>query len=181
MKRKDLEAAADACAVALLGATLVAHGVTVRLVDLEAYGGSTDAASHAFRGETPRTRPMFGPPGHLYVYLSYGVHHCMNVVCGRVGDASAVLVRGVEVLEGEALVQRRRGRVDPGHRLDGPGRVCQGLAVDLALSGTDLFSAASPIRLRSGARRLDERVASGPRIGISKEQDRPWRFWLEAS
>lgn len=178
MTRDELVGPPDEVARRLLGARLVAGDVVVRLVDLEAYGGADDAASHAFRGETARNRSMFGRPGLLYVYLSYGVHSCANIVCAPEGQASAVLVRGVEVLAGEATVTARRPRGPRKGRLDGPGRVCQGLGLDRTLDGVDLLALGSPVLLEPGTPSEGESVVAGPRIGISKEADRPWRFRL---
>ena len=162
----------------LLGAHLVSEDVTVRLIDVEAYGGVDDEASHAYRGETPRTHSMFGRPGLLYVYLSYGIHHCANVVCGAEGSAAAVLLRGAEVLEGEQTVAARRGRPTPGGRIDGPGRLCQALGLDRASDGIDLLSPSAPVRLEAGRISRCDTVVAGPRVGITKAVDRPWRFRL---
>jgi len=167
-------------AVRLLGCRLVAGDVIVRLVEVEAYDGVDDAASHAARGQRTANRSMFGPPGHLYVYLSYGVHECANVVCRPCGEGAAVLLRAAEVLSGLELVEARRGRAVPKGRLDGPGKLCQGLGIDRSLDGADLFDPAGPVRLEGGALRPGELVASGPRVGITKEVARPWRFQLFA-
>ena len=164
----------------LVGALLVVDGGTVdevraRLVEVEAYLGVADAASHAARGPTPRAAIMFGEPGHLYVYLSYGVHHCANVVCSPPGHASAVLLRAAAVEHGEAVVRRRRGPTAGDERLlSGPGNLCRGLALDLADNGADLCGGD---RVRIEARRQTPPVARGMRVGITKAVEMPLRFW----
>ena len=165
---------------ALLGALLVARGVTVRLTEVEAYGGADDPASHAYRGERPRNRTMFGPAGHLYVYVSHGIHVCANVVCGPDGVAKAVLLRGAQVTDGLALAERRRGRSVPGGRLDGPGKLCQALGIRREDDGVDLFDARGAVRLLEGPRAPAERVVRGPRVGLTRAVERPWRFRLVA-
>lgn len=177
--RRVLEGPPEDVAVALLGWRLEANGVVVRLDDVEAYGGADDAASHAFRGERVANRSMFGPAGHLYVYVSHGIHDCANVVCGRPGDASAVLLRGGLVVEGADVAAVRRGRPLPAGRLDGPGRLCQGLGISRLLDGVDLLDPASPVRLARGELAADERVASARRVGLTREVERPWRFFVE--
>jgi DNA-3-methyladenine glycosylase len=182
VRRAELAVGPVAAARRLLGATLVAGEVAVRLVEVEAYDGASDPASHAYRGERPRTATMFGEPGHLYVYLSYGVHNCMNVVCRPAGTASAVLLRGGVVLRGHELVARRRGRTVSDGRLDGPGILCQALGIDRSSDGVDLFDPRGDVRLRDGvARRVGERVVTGPRVGITKAVERPWRLRLVAA
>jgi DNA-3-methyladenine glycosylase len=177
--REELARDPEVVAVALLGCRLAAGGVTVRLVEVEAYGGASDPASHAYRGERPRTRTMFGPPGHLYVYLSYGLHSCMNVVCWPAGRAGAVLLRGGRVVDGLDEAESRRGRPVPGGLLDGPGKFCQALGIDRGADGTDLLDPGSPIRLLPGPpRERSETVVTGPRVGITKAAERPWRFRL---
>jgi DNA-3-methyladenine glycosylase len=145
----------------------------VALTAVEAYMGDDDPASHAFRGRTPRNGAMFEAPGTLYVYRSYGIHWCMNVTCGPEGVAMAVLLRGGVVLEGGATIEHRRGRSD--HLTDGPGKLCQALGVTGDHDGTNVLD--GPVRL--GERVLDGTVVTGPRIGISKAVERPWRFVLK--
>jgi len=160
----------------LLGRTLhtAFDGVVTRVLitEVEAYGGAHDPASHAFRGETPRNGSMFGPPGTLYVYRSYGVHWCANVVTGPTGEPSAVLIRGGEAIAGIDTMARRRGRSD--HLCDGPGKLCQALGVTGVDDGTSLVD--GPVRLLDGEPRVHFRIEESPRIGISAARDRPWRF-----
>lgn len=166
-------------APALLGRRLVSdvggERVVAELVEVEAYAGETDPASHAYRGQTLRNSSMFGPPGTLYVYRSYGVHWCMNVVGGEPGVAGAVLLRGAEIVEGVDSAVRRRGRAD--HLADGPGKLTQALGVTDALDGHDLSRA--PLRLIEPRRTVGS-IVTGPRIGISKATDRPWRFVVDS-
>jgi DNA-3-methyladenine glycosylase len=166
---------------ALLGRLLVRGargGVQVgRIVEVEAYRAADDPASHAFRGPTPRNRVMFGPPGHAYVYFTYGMHHCLNVVTGPEGEASAVLIRALEPVAGLGAMRARRGRVADAALARGPGNTARALGITRALSGEDLtrdrlwISDLPP-------RREGLRLARGPRIGIRVGTERPWRFWL---
>jgi DNA-3-methyladenine glycosylase len=142
-----------------------------RLVEVEAYHGRRDPASHAFRGPTPRTKVMFGRPGHAYVYLSHGVWYCMNVVAHGSGDAGAVLLRGAEPLEG----------FDAGARLSGPGLLGRGFALSTSHTGLDLTGSA--MQLRDGPAVMPREIARGPRIGIAESATsaKPWRFWVRGS
>lgn len=165
----------------LLGALLIADPgggleVRARIVEVEAYLGADDPASHAHRGPTPRASIMFGEPGRLYVYLSYGMHHCANVVCAPVGTASAVLLRAAVVERGEAVVRERRGAatVATDRLLSGPGNLCRGLGILLTDNGADLCGAG---RVRLAAAGGAVPVSAGPRIGISRAADLPLRFW----
>ena len=181
--RALLAGPAPEVAPGLLGCLLrmrVATGaVTVRLVEVEAYDGSDDPGSHAFRGLTPRNSVMFGPPGHAYVYFTYGMHWCMNVVCGPAGRASAVLVRAGEVVDGLSLARERRGgRVPDRDLARGPARLCRALAVDGDLNGVDLLGD-GPLQLLSGLPVPPERVRSGRRVGIAAGAELPWRFWID--
>ena len=160
----------------LLGATLSHGGVTVRLTEVEAYAGADDPGSHAFRGPTRRTAVMFGPPGHLYVYFTYGMHHCANVVCGPEGSASAVLFRAGEVVEGRQLARERRATDRDRDLARGPARLAQALGIDLALLGSDLVT--GPVRLVLEDPSDPQDVLTGPRVGLRGAPDRPWRFWL---
>jgi DNA-3-methyladenine glycosylase len=153
--------------------------VGLRLVEVEAYAGESDAASHAWRGPTPRTRVMYGPPGRSYVYLSYGVHWALNVVCLGVGVASAVLLRAGEVVEGIDLVRHRRRPDTPDIRLaSGPGNLAAALGLDSAWNDLDLSSDHGPLRLRAAAPVPDGDVLTAPRVGISRAVDTPWRYAL---
>jgi DNA-3-methyladenine glycosylase len=159
----------------LLGATLQHGEVAVRLTEVEAYDGANDAGSHAFRGRTPRNEVMFGPPGRLYVYFTYGMHHCCNVVTGSEGVASAVLLRAGEVVAGLAVARERRPGV-PDHQLArGPANLCRTLGIDRAQDGVDL--ATGPVRLAPGER-VTAGIGTGPRVGLRGAPDLPWRFFL---
>ena len=173
-------------APALLGRHLSFGGVTLRLTELEAYAGRLDPGSHAFRGPTPRTEPMFGPPGFTYVYFTYGHHWCVNLVVGDAGSASAVLVRAGEVLEGHELVHTRRGGVRERDWARGPGRLGQALAMSGEHTGRDFCRPAlgDPIDLvvSEGEPMSEGDVAVGPRVGVSGPGGDgtayPWRFWI---
>jgi DNA-3-methyladenine glycosylase len=145
-----------------------------RIVEVEAYGGARDPASHAFRGETPRNRTMFGPAGHAYIYLSYGMHHCMNVVTG---GASAVLIRALEPIAGLDGMARRRGVRAPERLARGPGCVARALGLGRAHDGLDLTR--GPLWIADQRPRREGRpIARSPRIGISRAAARRWRFFL---
>lgn len=156
---------------ALLGWTLLHDGVGGRVVEVEAYA-SDDPASHSYRGETARTRAMFGPPGHLYVYRSYGLHWCANVTCGPVGVGAAVLLRALEPTDGLDVMRRRRGGVADRLLCAGPGRLTQALGLDATHDGADL--ARPPFALVPPAEPVE--LETTPRIGISRATERPWRF-----
>jgi DNA-3-methyladenine glycosylase len=164
----------------LVGALLVADAgtpdeVRARIVEVEAYLGEDDPASHAFRGPTARASIMFGRPGRLYVYLSYGVHHCANVVCRPEGTAAAVLLRAAGAERGEAVVRARRGRAAASARLlSGPGNLCRGLAIGAGDNGADLCAAG---RFHLEAAAAAPPLSNGPRVGISRAADLPLRFW----
>ena len=162
----------------LLGATITVGEVTVGLTEVEAYLGENDPGSHAFRGPTPRTMVMFGAPGHLYTYFTYGMHVCANVVCSPDGVASAVLLRAGEVVEGVELARSRRTTSRSDRDLArGPGRLCVALGITLADGGADL--AASRIRLELPEEPLA--FEQGARTGVSGDGGRasfPWRFWM---
>jgi DNA-3-methyladenine glycosylase len=160
----------------LVGATLLVNHVGGTIVEVEAYDNE-DPASHGYRGRTARNAAMFGPPGHAYVYRSYGVHWCLNLVCEEEGIASAVLVRALEPVRGLAEMRARRGLENPRLLCSGPGRLCQALAVSGQHDGAPLDR--SPFRL---LRRSDEPlVAAVPRIGITRAAERPWRYVVAGS
>ena len=191
---------APVVAVELLNKVLVSrsggHVVRGRITETEAYTAD-DPASHTFNGQTERNAVMFGPAGVLYVYLSYGIHHCANVVTGTEGDGQAVLIRAVEPVEGLDTIRKRRGGRRDAELTDGPGKVGQAFGLDLSTSGSDLIQGnpiqGDPIQSipESNGDRLvwltDDGVAPppepivGPRIGISKAVERPWRFRVPRS
>ncbi len=175
MTAPDLSGCVDRVARRLLGHMLVTDfGTPVALVinEVEAYGGADDPASHAFRGPTTRNASMFGPAGTLYVYRSYGIHWCANVVTGAAGQGQAVLIRGGRVVEGMDKVVERRGRTD--HLADGPGKLTQALGITGDHDGTSVLD--GPVRLVPATSPDPSLVRATPRIGITKEVDRPWRF-----
>jgi DNA-3-methyladenine glycosylase len=199
--RPSVEVAPD-----LLGCVLeheTADGlVAVELTEVEAYAGRSDPASHAYRGKTARNAVMFGPPGHAYVYFTYGMHFCVNVVClGEEGSASAVLLRAGRVIAGEELARVRRTRgttaIAPRDLARGPARLCQALGIDRSQNGADMVSAGSPLRMLSGAGNparsavlapgdgtlilpaTPSRIVTGPRVGVSSAAEIPWRFWYD--
>lgn len=171
-----LAGAPEEAAPRLLGAHLVSHvgdeEVRLRIGEVEAYKGSEDPASHAYRGETVRNTSMFQRPGTLYVYRSYGIHNCANTAVGPEGVGWGVLIRGGEIIEGQAVASRRRGRST--QLADGPGKLCQALGITIDLNGTDLLAGDSVIRLEDGE--PPPVIMATPRIGISKAKDLPWRF-----
>lgn len=151
--------------------------LTARIVEAEAYQ-EDDPASHSFRGRTNRTEVMFGPPGHAYVYFTYGMHHCMNVVTGSTGEGSAVLLRAAEPVEGLEEMARRRGTNDPRALCSGPGRLCQALGIDRAENGLDLVRGRL-LWLLEGAPVAPSTINVGPRVGITSGTERPWRFSVQ--
>jgi DNA-3-methyladenine glycosylase len=163
----------------LLGAVVDRDGVRLRLTEVEAYDGANDPASHAFRGPTARNAVMFGPPGHAYVYFTYGMHFCVNIVCGPPDIASAVLLRAGEVIDGAALAQSRRPKSSARDLARGPARMTQALGIDRSLDGVDVTKTGSPIVVTAGELVAPERIRTGPRIGIAQAVDRPWRFWID--
>ena len=175
----NLTGPVDQVAPSLLGATLRHSEVAVRLTEVEAYDGPTDPASHAHRGRTARNAIMFGPPGHLYVYFSYGMHWAANVICGPEGHAAGVLLRAGEVVDGIEVARTRRGRARDRDLARGPGRLCAALRLSSEHKGCYLLGD-GPVRLEPPAVR-PEMIMSGPRVGVSLEADRPWRFWVAGS
>ena len=198
--RPSVEVAPD-----LLGCVLeheTADGlVAVELTEVEAYAGRSDPASHAYRGKTKRNAVMFGPPGHAYVYFTYGMHFCVNMVClGEQGSASAVLLRAGAIIAGEDLARARRtrspvaegpvsegpvskdrARIAPRDLARGPARLCQALGIDRGLDGADVCVAGAPLRMLSGAGNpaRSAKIATGPRVGVSSAAEIPWRFWYD--
>ena len=171
----DLLAPVAEVATALIGATLLVNGVGGLIVETEAYDRH-DPASHSNRGPTPRNAAMFGPAGHAYVYRSYGMHWCLNLVCGPEPGA-AVLVRALQPLHGLPIMQARRGRLAERLLCAGPGRLCQALEVTSALDGLPLDQPPFHLLPRTGTCT----VVAGPRIGITQGRDTPWRFGLQGS
>jgi DNA-3-methyladenine glycosylase len=160
----------------LIGAALFVDGVGGRIVEVEAYD-QDDPASHGFRGSTPRTASMFGPPGHAYVYRSYGIHWCLNLVCAEAGRAEAALVRALEPTDGLEAMRERRGLEAPRTLCSGPGKLCRALGITRALDGLPLDE--PPFELL--AREADTDLAVGPRIGITRAVEQPWRYGLAGS
>ena len=160
----------------LIGATLLVNGVGGIIVEVEAYH-HTDPAAHSFRGPTPRNRVMFGPPGVAYVYRSYGIHWCVNFVCEKDGSASAVLIRALQPTHGIAAMRRRRRLHEERSLCSGPGKLTEALGITDKHNGLALD--APPIALHSRASRPD--IVAGPRIGITKAAELPWRYGLKGS
>jgi DNA-3-methyladenine glycosylase len=160
----------------LLGRVLYGHGVAARITEVEAYGGVNDPASHAFT-RTPRSEIMFGEPWHLYVYRSYGMHFCANIVTGPTEEASAVLVRAGEIVDGIELARKRRGqKVLDAELARGPGNLAKALGLSLDDLGTNLLTD-DAVRLGPASTDVLD-VSEGPRVGVSKAADVPWRFWV---
>jgi DNA-3-methyladenine glycosylase len=155
----------------LIGVTLLVDGVGGRIVEVEAYDRK-DPASHGYRGRTSRNAVMFGPPGHAYVYRSYGIHWCLNLVCGGEGEAEAALIRALEPTAALDLQRRRRGVEDPRSLCSGPGKLCQALGVTGDQNGLALD--APPFRLEQ--RSAEPEISTGPRIGITRAVELPWRY-----
>ncbi len=170
-----------AAARRLLGAALIGRGVSAMVVEVEAYGGPEggpwpDAASHSYRGPGLRNRVMFGPAGRLYTYRSHGIHVCANVVCATEGVAGAVLLRAAAVESGLDLASGRRGdSARPAALARGPGNLCSALGITMEDNGIDLFAPKSAVRVELGE---THDGVTGPRVGVSKAADRPWRMWL---
>lgn len=178
MKLPDLTQPAWQVAPKLLGAYLVreldGQQLVGKIVETEAYD-QQDAASHSYKGRTPRTDIMFGAAGYLYVYFTYGMHYCCNVVTGKAGEGSAVLIRALEPLEGiEIMKQNRRGRTE---LTNGPAKLCHALKIDHKLNGHSLAS--SPFRLSAGQKIRPEQIIKTTRIGITRDTHRPWRFYIK--
>ena len=176
--RPVLEVALD-----LLG-RLVVHrtkdgDVTARLTEVEAYDGSNDPGSHAFRGRSKRNGTMFGPPGHVYVYFTYGMHHCMNLVCGPPGLPTGILLRAAEITDGAELARKRRSTAKSDRELArGPARLVEALGVTRGDDGADICGD-GPLTVHHGTAAPKELVRTGPRVGLRDAPDFPWRFWID--
>ena len=182
LTREELAVDPVDAAKLLLGCVVEAGDVRVRLVEVEAYRGGDDPASHCYRGRTPRNEVMFGPAGHLYVYFVYGMHFCANVVSLTDGVPGAVLLRAGEVVGGLDVARSRR----PASRSDaelakGPARLTSVLGLERGDNGVDLTDPESPVRLYAGDPVPAERIHAGPRVGVAVAMDVPWRFWIEGS
>lgn len=178
----DLSHHSTEVAPSLLGSVLHGPNGSGRIVETEAYGGAEDDASHAARGITARTEPMFGPAGVLYVYLIYGMHHCANVVTGGDGDGQAVLIRALEPLGDTAQMRRARPKARRDVDLsNGPGKLCQALGIDRRHDGLELLSNTGEVRLelREPADHAD--VVQTTRIGLSVAKETPWRWYLRGN
>jgi DNA-3-methyladenine glycosylase len=174
---------ADQVAPDLLGC-VIAHEtadglVAAALAEVEAYAGEADPASHAFRGRTARNAVMYGPPGYAYVYFTYGMHFCVNLVCQGEGDPSAVLLRAGRVIEGVPLARARRGVPRDLDLARGPARLCEALGIDRAQNGADAAGPASPLRVFAAPRPVPAAsISRGPRVGVSRAAEIRWRFWV---
>ncbi|MFI6270844.1 DNA-3-methyladenine glycosylase [Micromonospora zamorensis] len=165
----------------LLGWEITAGGVRVRLTEVEAYAGTgEDPASHAHRGPTPRTKVMFGPAGYAYTYFVFGVHWCLNIVCAPEGEASAVLLRAGEVVDGVDIARKRRGENVPDRDLArGPARLVVALGVTASANGTSMLDGEGPLLLTPPPRPVPKSaISAGPRVGVAAAHDVPWRFWI---
>ncbi|MET1116397.1 MAG: DNA-3-methyladenine glycosylase [Comamonas sp.] len=174
----DFSAPSHEVALQLIGVTLLIDGVGGRIVETEAYDQS-DPASHTFGGQTARNGAMFGPPGHAYVYRSYGLHWCFNTVCREAGHGAGVLLRALEPTHGIDTMRARRGMEDLKLLCAGPGRLAQALGIDAQMNGQSLTEPPFELLARDAAAEVE--VLTGPRIGISKAVDVPWRFGLKGS
>ncbi|MGA5311444.1 DNA-3-methyladenine glycosylase [Micromonospora taraxaci] len=167
-------------AQSLLGWEITAGGVRIRLTEVEAYAGTgEDPASHAHRGPTPRTAVMFGPAGYAYTYFVFGMHWCLNVVCGAEGEAAAVLLRAGEVVDGVDVARERRGDVADRDLARGPARLVVALGINAAANGTSMIDGSGPLLLTPPKRPLARSaISAGPRVGVAAAHDVPWRFWI---
>lgn len=184
-KREELAVDPLDLARALLGAVIETTGpegtVAARLVEVEAYRGQDDPASHSYRGRTPRNEVMWGPAGHLYVYFVYGMHFCANVVGREDGEAGAVLLRAAEVVSGVELARVRRKAARRDNELaQGPARLTSALRIGPEHNGADLLDPDSPVRLLTGDEIAASDIRTGPRVGVAAATDSPWRFWIDS-
>ncbi|WP_026404205.1 DNA-3-methyladenine glycosylase [Actinomadura rifamycini] len=184
LPRDFFDGPVDEIAPALLGHVLRHRtpdgDVAVRLTEVEAYAGPLDPASHAYRGRTARNEVMFGPPGHAYVYFTYGMHFCMNLVCGPDGTSSAVLLRAGEIIEGEETARARRPRSTVRDLARGPARLCEALGIAREQNGLDICTPGGELTVHHGDPPDPGRVRRGPRTGVNAAKDVPWRFWIDA-
>jgi DNA-3-methyladenine glycosylase len=176
LRRSFFARSVHAVAPDLIGATLLVGGAGGRIVEVEAYH-HTDPAAHSYRGQTERNAVMFGPPGYAYVYRSYGIHWCLNFVCEEDGSASAVLIRAIEPTQGLNVMRRRRGLADERMLCSGPGKLGEALGITRAQNGLALDKPPFELRARVG----EPEIVTGPRIGITKAADVPWRYGLKGS
>lgn len=174
----DLDGHAAEVAPLLLGAIFTGPNGSGRIVEVEAYGGADDEASHAFGGPTARNAPMFGPSGTLYVYLIYGIHHCANIVTGAVGDGQAVLIRALEPVGDRSAMESARPVRRETDLTKGPGNLCRALGIDRGHSGLDLLDGSEPVSLRTAPLADSEVVENSIRIGITRARSRRWRWYL---
>ena len=176
------ESSPDTAARALLGGILSHGAVSVRIMEVEAYGGPPesrfpDAAAHTWPGPTPRNEVMFGDAGHLYVYLSHGIHQCVNITCRPAGEGGGVLLRAARIAGGHEFVDSRRPGVPAERAARGPGNLGSTLGIDLTMRGIDVLDSSSSVQFRPDPVPRHH-IRSGPRVGVSREADRPWRFWV---
>jgi DNA-3-methyladenine glycosylase len=184
-KREELAVDPLDLAKLLLGAVIETKSpegtVAARLVEVEAYRGRDDPASHSYRGKTPRNAVMWGPAGHLYVYFVYGMHFCANVVGTHEGEPGAVLLRAGEISEGAELARTRRKAARKDADLArGPARLTSALRIGPEHNGADLVDPDSPVRLLVADESSEEEIHTGPRVGVAAAHDTPWRFWLDS-
>jgi DNA-3-methyladenine glycosylase len=178
LRRKFFDRSVHEVAPEMIGASLFVEGVGGVIVEVEAYH-HTEPAAHSYGGQTPRNAVMFGPPGYAYVYRSYGIHWCVNFVCEAEGSASAVLIRAIEPTAGLNKMRARRGVEEVRQLCSGPGKLCEALGISIAHNGLPLDKLPFELRARDHAVPID--VAVGPRIGITKAMEHPWRFGLKGS
>jgi DNA-3-methyladenine glycosylase len=176
--RPVLDVARDLLGMVVVHSVVGEADVAVRLTEVEAYAGGHDPASHAFRGQTSRNAVMFGRGGHAYVYFTYGMHFCMNLVCGPDGTAAAVLLRAGEVVAGLDTARLRRPGARDRDLARGPARLTKTLGVDRAHDGLDVTDWRSPLRVVPGEAVADDVVRRGPRVGVNAAADVPWRLWV---
>jgi DNA-3-methyladenine glycosylase len=186
LDRAELAVDVPDAAVRLLGCTVESDTpdgpVAVRLVEVEAYRGADDPASHSFRGRTPRNAVMFGPAGHLYVYFVYGMHFCANITCMTDGDPGGVLLRAGEVVSDLGVAHARRPTARrPADLARGPARLASLLGLTREANGLDVTDPASPVRLVAAPPVDPAVVRTGPRVGVAAGHDTPWRFWLDGN